>query len=80
VRRDGESLLDGLPGQEAGTHHHGRIGGVGAARYGGDNGGTMREVELLSVHRNGDGPPRLGPRLPILGLAAGRRVTLVGHA
>src|SRR5215210_2694584 len=82
VRRDGEPLLDGFSGQEAGAHHHGRIGGVGAARYGGDNGGAVPEIEFLSVHRDGDASRRFGLRLAVLGLAAGRRIslTLVGHA
>jgi hypothetical protein len=82
VRRYGEPLFDGLPGQQAGAHHHGRIGGIGATRYGGDNGGTVREGELFPVHRDRDGAPRLGLGLAVLGLAAGCGITstLIGSA
>ncbi len=44
VRRDREAPLAGLLRQKPRAHHHRRVRGVGAAGYGGDDGGAVGEV------------------------------------
>ena len=42
-------FADGLFGDQSGTQHDGRIGGVGAGGDGGDNDSTVVQFEILTV-------------------------------
>jgi hypothetical protein len=77
-RSDGQAPGDGVPGQQAGSHHDRRVGGVGAGGDGGDGHRARPDARPLPVDL--DRIPGVGRGVPVVGHDRGGRGRLLALA